>query len=594
MKNSFTWKIGGAAGYGIKVTGELFARTCTQIGLQVFDEVEYPSLIRGGHNTYVVRVEDREVHTAELAYNLLVALNAETVDLHWDELTDGAGILYDNEQLKLTERRARGKSISWYPIPLERLAKEAGGDARMRNTVAVGATLALVGIELTPLKAVLQHLFGRKGEDVVNVNVAAATAGYDYAKVQFKAAAFPWKLAPVAKASARMLLTGSEAMGLGAIAGGLQMYVAYPMTPSSPLLHFFAAKQHDFDLLVRQPEDEISVINTALGASFAGARAAIGTSGGGFALMQESFALAGITETPIVVFLIQRPGPATGLPTWTEQGDLLFLLHAGHGEFPRVIVAPGDLEECFTESARALNLADQLQTPVVVVGDKFLNESHKSTLPFDQSALDPIDRGELLPQSKVRGTGPFARYTVTKSGVSPRTLPGTKGGIFVANSDEHDPYGYSDETSANRIAQDDKRLRKAKLAEKLVPQPNVEGPATADVTLVCWGSTKGPVREAMRLLAQQGIKANMLHLLYLSPFPSTAVERVFAKAKKTVLVENNATGQLGQLIRMRTGLSTDEQILKYNGRQFYPNELTERIAALVRPKRSRKVRKGKK
>ncbi|PIY95692.1 MAG: 2-oxoacid:acceptor oxidoreductase subunit alpha, partial [Candidatus Kerfeldbacteria bacterium CG_4_10_14_0_8_um_filter_42_10] len=406
--NHFNWKIAGEAGYGIKASGMMFAKACTRGGLQIFDYSEYPSLIRGGHNTYQVNVSEEEVFSPKLEVDLLVALNQDTIDFHKNELSKQAGVIYDHEDKKIKTAGIKNKSVQLFPIPLSRLAKESGGKEIMRNSVALGASFALLDYDFKYLQGVITESFQKKGKEVVDLNVRIAEAGFNYVSQNFDMAKYPYQLKPLSSPP-RMVLTGNEAIALGAIQAGCKFISAYPMTPATPILHYLASQQKNHNLIVKQTEDEISAITMAIGANYAGVRAMTCTSGGGFALMVEGLGLAGITETPLVIAEVQRPGPATGLPTWTEQADLQFIIHAAQGEFPRIVIAPGDVEESFYATQSAFNLAEKYQLPVFILSDKLLGESNKSQEFFDPKIVK-IERGALLTNAQLQKTKKYKRY----------------------------------------------------------------------------------------------------------------------------------------------------------------------------------------
>jgi 2-oxoglutarate ferredoxin oxidoreductase subunit alpha len=577
--NGLSWKIGGEAGYGIMTTGLIFAKVCSRAGLRVFDHVEYPSLIRGGHNTYQVRAEVEEVFSHVKHVDLLVALNEETIDKHKEELAPGGRIIYDGDIIPLSKEDLRREDVKLYHIPLLRLAEESGGRRIMINSVALGASVALIGFDFEMISDVIRDVYRGKAKETIEFNIKAAKLGYDYVKSKEMEKDFRRKLPKVA-GKRRMLLTGNEAVGLGAIKAGCKFYAAYPMTPSSSILHFMASQERNFSLVVKHTEDEIAAINMAIGAGFAGARAMTATSGGGFSLMSEALGLAAITETPIVVVVCQRPGPSTGLPTRTEQGDLKFVLHASQGDFPRFVIAPGDIEECFYKTIEAFNLGEKYQCPVILILDKYLSESHKTAEEFDVSGIK-IERGLLLSNEELERIEEFKRYEFTETGISPRTIPSQRRGIFTATGNEHDETGYLSEDKTVRTKMMDKRFRKFEQAEKEIPEPKLFGPKNAEVTIIAWGSTKGPVKEAMRLLDSDGVKANFLQILYVSPFPTNTVSKIIETSKKTVIVENNKTAQLASLIKEKTGKEIEYKILKYDGRQFFPTEIYQRVKEVL-------------
>lgn len=570
-----SWKIGGEAGFGIKNSGEIFSRTCTRSGYFVFGYSEYPSLIRGGHNTYQANVAKHTIESNKETVDILIALNRETIEMHESELSQGAVVIYDATKVAEKDLAATGDvGYTRIGIPLTQLAKTKGGADLMRNTVALGASIALLQAEWGMFIQVLEDIYGKKGAEIFKGNVAAAEAGRDALLEQLPESPFV-SISKQAGNPDRMLMTGNDAVSLGAIAGGLQMYVAYPMTPASSVLHTLAAAGDKYGIVVKHAEDEISVINMAIGASFAGVRSMIGTSGGGFALMGEGFGLSCITETPLVVFEAMRPGPATGLPTWSDQGDLRFLMHAAQGEGERVIIAPGDLQECYDATKHALYLSEKYQLPVIVLSDKVLGESHLTSDLFIDEEPITNKRYSLYEPSDAPDTvqAEYHRYAITDSGISPRALPGQPGGLHLANSDEHDPYGYSDESVENRNAQVEKRKRKLDRLTEELPQPIMYGAETAEITFVGWGSVKGPVRDAMRILHGMGISTNFLHLQYLVPFPAEYIALKLSKLGTTLLVENNSDAQLAGLIKQYTGHSLPNKLLKYDGRPFWPEEI---------------------
>ena len=573
MENkTITIKIGGEAGFGIKVAGASLGKVFLRMGYEMFDYTEYPSLIRGGHNTFEITIGQKVYHHIR-PVNLLIALNQKSIDDHMEELSADAGIIYDPDRIKVTSNNLTNKQgHKFFPVPLSQILKETGGSDLMKNTVALGATLAVLGANLEGFLDLLRQTFGKKSPKIVDDNIKAAQGGYDFVKNNFKEV-FAYQVEHQTEKD-QIYISGNEAVALGAIACGVKAYFGYPMTPSSSLLVYMAKNGPKYGILVRQPEDEISVLNGALGASFTGARAMVGTSGGGFSLMTEALGLSGITETPITIFMGQRPGPATGLPTWSGQADLRFLMHAAQDEFPRMIIAPGDHEECFYLTAQALNFAEIYQMPVFVLSDKNLAEGGKTVAPFDQSRIK-IERGEWATAEQIKKAGKYLRYKVTESGISPRALPGVEGGMHAANSDEHDEYGYNNETSTNRNAQHEKRMRKLETALKVIPDPILYGPKDADLTIVSWGSTKGAILQAMEDLRDKSV--NFLHFTYLWPFPTEGAVRMLKSAKKLMVIESNITGQFEGMIRQYVGRAPELNFRKYDGRPFWPHEIGERI-----------------
>ncbi len=562
----FTWKIGGPAGFGIMTTGLIFSKAFSRGGYHVFDYAEFPSLIRGGHNTHQSRVSSEEVHSQNKPVHVLVALNRETIEKNSCEVAKNGIIIYDEGMIK---DAAEAETLK---IPLARLAKESGGTELMANSVALGASVALLGYDIEMLNGALGDVFREKGAGIVKANTNAAKAGYDYAKKNCKKP-FPITAKKIG-GQRKYLLTGNEAIGAGAVAAGCRFYSGYPMTPTAQILSYMAQHQKEHGLAVKQAEDEIAAVNNAIGAGFAGARAMTATAGGGFALMAEGYGLAAMTETPVVIVVGQRPGPATGMPTWSSQADLRFVMHAHQDDFPRIVIAPGDAEEAFRMAGEAHNIAEKYQTPVIILADKYLCESRKTAERLESAETD---RGELLTEFK----GEYKRYRLTKTGISPRILPGTKGAVVIANSDEHNEKGQSTEDPAMRRKMMEKRMKKLELFEKEMPQPKVYGDTDAEITLACFGSVKGPALEAIKELKKKGVSASLIHITYVSPFPAKEMKRLVKNAKKLLVVENNFTGQLAGLIREKTGKSITKRLLKYDGRPFYPEEIAEKAMRVL-------------
>ncbi|HCM37865.1 MAG: Pyruvate flavodoxin/ferredoxin oxidoreductase-like protein [Candidatus Gottesmanbacteria bacterium GW2011_GWB1_43_11] len=573
-------KVGGEAGFGIMASGLLLVRTFSRGGLKAITINDYPSLIRGGHNVILVKVANHDIFATDDIADILIALNRETIDLHKNEMTAGGAVVFDPESFSVVTTDFP-KAVTLVPVPLMRLAKEQQGDVLMRNTVALGATLALIDYDFSFLESVIRDQFGRKGEEVVTKNVNLARAGYDFVKKNFPQG-YPRKLGPQPVKPKQMVLTGNEAVGLGAVAAGMKFFAAYPMTPINGLLYYLAGIAEKTGFVYKQPEDEISGINMAIGASFAGARSMVATSGGGFCLMTEGVSLAGMIEQPVVVIYGQRPGPATGLPTWTTQGDLHFVLNASQGEFPRLVLAPGDMEEAYYLTGIAFNLAEKYQTPTFVLVDKYICESYFSVDLAKMQNPVKIERGKLLKPEEQAQEMELKRYLLTDDGISPRPLPipGNKGGIFHANSDEHDEYGYSIEEAHLTKAMIEKRMKKMAEAQKEVPDATLYGEADAEHTLVGWGSTKGVVLEAMRQLTEagQGKLVNYLHIAWVNPFPVESVKRILSSAKHIIDIEGNHNSPMADWILLKTGIAIKDRINKYDGRPFFPAEIITEIS----------------
>ena len=571
MNKKFLWKIGGEAGFGIMTVGLNFSKIAAHSGYHIFDYTEYPSLIRGGHNTYEVLVSPDIVGASKKTIDLLVCLNKDTFELDKDRLARDSMVIYDGDEF------APEGNYQLISLPLRAILKEEEAKEIMLNNIALGASLALMDWDLKYLEEIFIEAFSKKGNDIVEVNKKVARRGFDYIKKNYSELIV--KDFPIRQAETKVVLTGNESFSLGSIAADCGLYCAYPMTPASSVQTVLANYAEKTGMVVRHSEDEIAVINTAIGSSWAGVRSAVGTSGGGFALMVEGISLAGMLETPLVIFLSQRPAPATGMPTWTEQGDLLFAVNAGHGDFPKIVLAPGDVQEMFELTVKAFDLADIYQTPVIVLSDKFLSESHQS---LDLQKISDFsknykpNRGKIVAQ--VQGQT-YQRYQVTDDGISPMLIPGAKGIFYQSNSYEHLENGYTTEAADERIKQADKRNRKLETyLKKDFQKPEIYGDFNkSEIVFISWGSNKGPILEAMKELEN----ASLIHFTHVYPLDQGILIPFFPEGKRYILVENNQTGQFGRLLRGETGIEIKEKLLKYDGRSFWPEE----IIKYVKPRR---------
>lgn len=571
--SSFLWKIGGEAGFGIMTTGLSFGKIAIRSGYHAFDYNEYPSLIRGGHNTYEVIVSPEPIGSQKQPVDLLVCLNKDTFDHHKHRLSPTSMVVYDADEFT-----PEGEFIKIH-IPFRAMKKEHQAMQIMVNTIALGATIALLDADLALFYDIIEKEFARKGQEVIDFNKRFADLGHGYVTEHYKE-----HILPVLKQrqdKSKMILTGNDAFSVASVAADCRYFAAYPMTPSSTVLTSLAGWQAKSEMVVRHSEDEIAAINSALGASFAGVRSAVATSGGGFALMVEALSFAGVAELPIVVFLSQRPGPATGMPTWTEQGDLMFAVHAGHGEFPKIVLAPGDIEETFELTLKAFDLADIYQMPVIVMSDKYLSESHKSVNKDDVSNMFANyhpDRGATVTETTQEQ---YLRHRITENGISERLLPGQPGYFYQSNSYEHVEDGHTTEEAQPRIDQVKKRDRKWDTYLKThYKGPRIYGTMEgAEAVFVSWGGNKGTIIEAMKVLEQQGRKTAYVHFTHLYPMNTEEVRNLLVSDHRFILVENNAHGQLGKLITMETGVMIKEKLLKYDGRPIYQEEIVNYITA---------------
>ena len=544
--------VGGAAGQGVETLAALIEKAFHRHGLWVFGVRDYMSRIRGGHNFAQVRVADRPLHGPRRRLDAIVALNEETVRLHRDRLAENGKILGD-AGLAVTDP-------ALLSLPLERTARELG-DPRVAGSLALGVVGASFGLDRAIVEGILAERFA--GETLA-VNVKALHGAWEWTTRHF-----PLPLGPRPERD-RILVTGTEALGLGVLAAGCTFGAWYPMTPATPLMTFLADRQGEAGIVVEQAEDEIAAINMALGAAYAGARALCATSGGGFSLMVEGLSLAGMTETPVVIALMQRPGPATGFPTRTEQGDLAFALTAGHGEFPRLVTALRTPADAFRQAARAFNLAEKYQLPAILLGDQFLADYVQSLPPLDFGSLS-IDR-QLLDPVAVGPDGEYLRYGLTGSGVSPRLLPGkVPGQVVMLCSDEHTPRGNITEAADVRTAMVNKRMRKQAMLSREVEEPEFLG-EDGPVLFVAWGSTCGPLREAVEALNGEGHRVGALVFGDLWPLPTGRLQEK-APGKLLVNIEQNHSGQLARLLRQETRIACDRSLLKYDGRPFTADDI---------------------
>lgn len=578
MKTDVAWGIGGEAGFGIMSAGTMLAKAFSRAGYGVIATNEYPSLIRGGHNFVSVRITTESAYAPKRSIQLLVALNKETVELHKEDLDEQALVVFDPKDF-VWEKTAFSRPVACVPVPFTELVKQAGGDAVMRNTIAIGVSLYLLGKDMSLLAEVIKDQFHTKGEAVIAENVKIAELGYDYGKEHFSAIA-DMHLAVGTVKEPQLVMNASEAVALGAVAGGMKFASIYPMTPINALIPLFADHAEELGIVYKQPEDEIAGINMALGASLAGARSMVATSGGGFALMVEAISMAGIMEVPVVVDLGMRPGPATGMPTWTEQGELQMVLRAGHGEFPRIILAPGDVKESYELASSAFDLADQFQTPVFLLSDKYINETQWQ-LPRAVLAAQDKKASTEKTISSTADTLPFRRYDMSPaSGVSTRSFPGEKGHEYLANSYEHDEVGYTTEDAKMRKSMVEKRMRKMQAILAVARPPSVYGEEDADITFVAFGSMKGVILEAMKTLAAAGTKTKLIHFSWVYPMPEETIKKLLTNEKRIICVEQNGTGQLASLIRESTGITIKEKLLKYDGRQWTAEELVANVKGM--------------
>lgn len=586
VMNRVCWMAGGPQGSGVNVSADLFARACVAGGLNVFGNIEYNSNIKGEHSFYRVRAWDFPVRSHVDLVDILVALDHETIQVHAYEMAPGGGIIYDGEEIDLTKSEkgidgvTERTDIKLFPMPLTTIVKGLYGEGQkpnmiMKNTVSVGASFGFLQYDFSLIERVIRHLFREKKKEVGDFNVRAARAGYDYSKEQYEGEVDVklqrdggYERLPTPEKN--MLIRGNEALAMGAMKAGLKYYSYYPITPATPVAHYLEEHSGEWNVHVEQTEDEIASVCSVVGAAHAGTRAMTSTSGPGFCLMMEGLGFASLTEIPIVIGLIQRPGPSTGMPTRQDQSDLRFALHAGHGESPRVILIPGDVEECFRFGFEAFNIAEKFQMPVIILSDKHVGESYISQRWFSEENMS-VDRGLLATEEEIRKKGKYLRYEITDNGISPRSIPGTPLGMFRTTGDEHTEYGSITEDAMERVRMMEKRFRKMHEVEKYLPEERrvkAFGPSGAGVSIIGWGSTKGAILDAMEMLKSEGVSANYLQITCANPFPKNIVKKFIESSGKRIVIENNYSGIMAGVIREQTGASIEHKIVKYDGRPY--------------------------
>jgi 2-oxoglutarate/2-oxoacid ferredoxin oxidoreductase subunit alpha len=555
--------VGGAAGQGMDTIMYMTGKVLAREGYRIVSSKDYMSRVRGGHNFTRLRISGETPWTNVVATDILIALNEETYELHKDSLRDGGRVIYDPDEFTLSKEDERA-----IPVPLIELAKEAGSPI-MANVVAVGALAALLGLDLALFESMVREIFSDK-PDFIDGNITALAMGHK-AATPHCIECFPL---PEAMGKSLLYIDGNEVLGMSALGSGCRFMSAYPMTPSTGVMNYLAKKSAEHGVMVEQAEDEIAAINMALGASYAGVRAMTATSGGGFALMVEGVSLAGMTETPVVIVLGMRPGPATGLPTRTEQGDLFFALHGGHGEFPRAVLSATSHEDAFYRLNKAFELADEYQVPVIFLSDQNFADTQRTIAPFDFALLG-YNRHLASAEDIER---PYQRYRYASDGISPRLVPGSvEGEVVLLDSDEHDEKGNIIEDAATRLAMMDKRMGKLHGLAAAMEEPEHYGDSEAELLLIGWGSTYGVLRETVDRLRADGKSVALLHFADLWPLPQVTLSEALSVAKVSICVENNFTGQLRSMIQMSTGLMIDHSILKYDGRPFFASEIIEEV-----------------
>ena len=550
--------IGGEAGQGIDTFADLVSKVLKRSGFYIFTNYDYMSRIRGGHNFIQIRFSDKPVFSLKSKFDIVFALNEETIILHRNNLKNNGIIFVDNEILK--------NDSSLYHLPLNEIAKNLK-NSKVATTVGLGVLIKYFGLSDDLGKNVVNDEFP---DSIREINITALSKGFDLIDKKFNLST---------KNDENIILNANQAVALSAIAAGCKFYCGYPMTPSTGVLSYISSHSDEMNIFVEQVEDEVSALNMALGASYAGVRAMTGSSGGGFALMVEALSLAGMIEVPVVVIDVQRPAPATGFPTRTEQADLQFVIHAGHGEFTRMVIALKDVEDAFYQTARAFNIAEKYQIPVLLLSDQHLADSLKTVKPFD---FDKIDIQRYISNEESITDEEYKRYKITPTGISPRILPGKiPGQIVLVDSDEHDEYGHITESADIRKSMVEKRLKKLEYLKDEIQEPLFIGKENPENLVIGWGSTYGAIKEAVENLVDEGISVGALIFGDIWPLPTQRLLELSKNAKKIIDIEQNATAQLESLIRQEALIKSTHKILKYDGRPFSIDEVYEKIKEVL-------------
>ncbi|MBD7942624.1 2-oxoacid:acceptor oxidoreductase subunit alpha [Psychrobacillus sp. FSL K6-2684] len=579
MLQQLSWKVGGQQGEGIESTGEIFSMAMNRLGYYLYGYRHFSSRIKGGHTNNKICVRPTQVRTIPDNLDILVAFDQETIDVNYKELTEQSVILAD---AKFSPEAPEDCLAPMYIVPFTEIASELG-TSLMKNMVAIGATSALLNLDKAVFQSVVDEIFGKKGQEVVEKNMQAIQQGYDTMAQQLGDRLGEWEVAP-ADGNRRLFMIGNDAIAMGALAAGVRFMAAYPITPASEIMEYMIKKLPLFGGAVIQTEDEIAAATMAIGSNYGGVRAFTASAGPGLSLMMEAIGLSGMTEQPLVVVDTQRGGPSTGLPTKQEQSDLMQMIYGTHGEIPKVVIAPSTGEEAFYDTIQAFNIAEELQLPVIILSDLQLSLGKQTVEPFDYSKIE-IRRGRLMIDEELPETEDkayFKRYEVTEDGISPRVLPGMKHAIHHVTGVEHDETGKPSEAALNRKVQMDKRMKKLNYVNfdqpVYVNAPHEE----ADILFVGFNSTRGVLEELQQTLNENGVKVNHAHIRLIHPFPTAEMQPLVSKAKKVVVVENNATGQLANIIKMNVG-GHDKivSVLKYDGTPFLPLSLAKQVKEML-------------
>lgn len=568
--------IGGESGAGLLSTGDILMNAFRELGFYIVTDREYPSLIKGGHARFSVNLSATPIHGLSRDADIMMVIDRPSLEAYFSELREGGVLVHGQDRLlglKDLLAEAEKKKISVVNLAARTIAENAGGNVLMINVVLIGMLWKALGLDYAVIEAAVNKKFASKPK-LLEIDLRCLKAGYDGAETKMQV-----KL-PTEKPNT-IMIDGNKSLALGGIHAGVRAYFAYPMSPSTPILDHFAKTAEKTGVMVKQAEDEITVANMALGAMYMGTRALAATSGGGYDLMTETVSLAGITETPLVLIDAQRPGPATGLPTWTCQGDFNLAAYSSHGEFPRLVIGVSDPTDCFDLIQHAFNYAEKYQIVVVVLTEKAIGEIDMSVPPFEQGKI-PIERG-LVEGEELKTLVNEDRFKITESGLSKRWVPGSAEAYYFANGDEHWEDGSVTEEADKAAAMYDKRMRKNALVLEALPEPEIYGDAEgADISFVGWGSSRNVMRDVVEMHAASGVKVNYLHFSYVYPLKKRVAEEFFAKNKNVHLIEGNYMGQFGNYVEAELGRKFAGRLLKYNGRPFYLEDLEKYITGHIK------------
>lgn len=577
MINQLSWKVGGQQGEGIDSTGEIFATALNRLGYHLFGYRHFSSRIKGGHTNYKIRVSTESLRAISDDLDVLVAFDQETIDLNSGELRKGGIIIADSK----FDPKVTKEDVQFFAVPLTEIAQNLG-TSLMKNMVALGATSAFLSLSTEIYKEIVEEMFAKKGQEVVEKNMQAINEGAAFINKQINGPIEELRLAN-ADGKKRLFMTGNDAVGFGALSAGVRFMPAYPITPASEVMEFLIKHLPKVGGTVTQTEDEIAAVTMAIGASYAGARSMTSTSGPGLSLMQEAIGLAGMTETPVVIVDVQRGGPSTGLPTKHEQSDFNAALYGTHGEIPKIVVAPNSVEDAFYDTVEAFNLADKYQCPVIVLTDLALGMGKQTVEPLEYDRIE-IDRGKYLGDEELPELegSMYKRFLFTEDDISPRVIPGQKHGIHHVTGVEHAEDGRPFEGTTNRKKMMDKRLNKINNIKFNNPILTNAPHENADMLVIGIGSTQGAITEAIGRLESDGLKVNQAHIRLVHPFPTEEMKSLMEKAKKVVVVENNITAQIASLIKLNVGMSDKvKSVLKYDGNPFLPSEIYNGSKGLI-------------